>query len=603
MVRIRYSFLRNKSNILLQLVDHKTAELENEKSDLKQKSEDLFQFIESNKILISNLVEEMNEPVNFISDTIKAASSSNDFSSNSTFKQRLSKSQGKIFLIENILSSFIELNSIRNSNYTIKASENNLNHILKKLYLRYIDEFPAYNKVIQFEYKLAENLNVAAFFDAIHFQYSLINLLNYLILLSDESSTDNGDNFTIKITFSTNVSETNALINLELTSSDKFQNTKVHSFFTALNSPSGSLSAGNLKLAHIFDFFKANSFSYELNSENEHSSSILLSIPCTVQKNLSPNSVNISELKQTEFVQKQTKILTNETISEIDDEFEIDDSDEDELEEIALEQQFAKRPRVLCIDDFKPFRILVRESLKNDFDVTECESAQIALEKLRSEPHDIIITDYKMPEMNGIEFTKIVRKDPIFAGIPIIILSGVNQEVHKKEALENGADLFLNKPLPPALLLAQVKSIFEMKKRLKHTISKKSQLYSFDAKSTQSNNIAHNSTSWKEDVMKIISENLSDANFNVSDLADHLNMDRSVLFRKTKKTIGKSPSYIIQEMRIQKAIDMLINDKATISEIAYACGYNSLSYFSQAFKTQKGKSPSEWLNRFEESVD
>jgi len=142
-----------------------------------------------------------------------------------------------------------------------------------------------------------------------------------------------------------------------------------------------------------------------------------------------------------------------------------------------------------------------------------------------------------------------------------------------------------------------------MKKRLKHTISKKSQLYSFDAKSTQSNNIAHNSTSWKEDVMKIISENLSDANFNVSDLADHLNMDRSVLFRKTKKTIGKSPSYIIQEMRIQKAIDMLINDKATISEIAYACGYNSLSYFSQAFKTQKGKSPSEWLNRFEESVD
>ena len=205
--------------------------------------------------------------------------------------------------------------------------------------------------------------------------------------------------------------------------------------------------------------------------------------------------------------------------------------------------------------------------------------------------------------MDGIEFTKVVRKDPLFAGIPIIILSGVDQENSKKEALEKGADLFLNKPLPPALLLAQVKSIFEMKKRLRKTLSNGNTLYKFDSKTATLTTSTSNPTTWTDDLINVIGKNLSDANFNVADLAIQLNMDRSVLFRKTKKTTGKSPSYIIQEMRIQKAIDMLINDKATISEIAYACGYNSLSYFSQAFKTQMGKSPSEWLNRFEENAD
>lgn len=92
-----------------------------------------------------------------------------------------------------------------------------------------------------------------------------------------------------------------------------------------------------------------------------------------------------------------------------------------------------------------------------------------------------------------------------------------------------------------------------------------------------------------------IQHNLSDPDFNVESLAQRLNIVRSALFRKLKKVIDKSPSVLIQELRILKAMEMLKEKKGNVSEVAYACGYNSLSYFSQAFKAHTGKSPSDWL--------
>jgi AraC-like DNA-binding protein len=98
-----------------------------------------------------------------------------------------------------------------------------------------------------------------------------------------------------------------------------------------------------------------------------------------------------------------------------------------------------------------------------------------------------------------------------------------------------------------------------------------------------------------EQLISEIQHNLSDPDFNVEMLAQKFNIDRSALFRKLKKVLDKSPSVLIQELRIIKAMEMLKNGRGNVSEVAYACGYNSLSYFSQAFKAHTSKSPSEWL--------
>ncbi|MEX0929239.1 MAG: helix-turn-helix domain-containing protein [Balneolales bacterium] len=77
-------------------------------------------------------------------------------------------------------------------------------------------------------------------------------------------------------------------------------------------------------------------------------------------------------------------------------------------------------------------------------------------------------------------------------------------------------------------------------------------------------------------------------------LAEALYMDRSTLYRKLQKETGRTPSQLINEMRLQQAALLLQQEAGTVSEIAYGVGFNSLAYFSFCFKEKYGVPPSEF---------
>jgi AraC-like DNA-binding protein len=74
-------------------------------------------------------------------------------------------------------------------------------------------------------------------------------------------------------------------------------------------------------------------------------------------------------------------------------------------------------------------------------------------------------------------------------------------------------------------------------------------------------------------------------------------MSRVQLFRKTKALFGESPNDYIQQFRLKKASQLLVESELTVSEIAYQVGYSSPGYFATAFKGRYGCSPSEWKER------
>jgi tetratricopeptide (TPR) repeat protein len=92
-------------------------------------------------------------------------------------------------------------------------------------------------------------------------------------------------------------------------------------------------------------------------------------------------------------------------------------------------------------------------------------------------------------------------------------------------------------------------------------------------------------------VFESIEENLDNENFSVEDLAESLDLSRSMLHRKLKKLTGKSPCDLITEKRLERALKLLVNDVATTSEIAYRVGFNSPSYFNKVFKKHYQVSP------------
>ncbi len=116
--------------------------------------------------------------------------------------------------------------------------------------------------------------------------------------------------------------------------------------------------------------------------------------------------------------------------------------------------------KILIVDDEADLVELIRFHLeKNNFSVLTAGDGEAALIDIRRLHPDLIILDWMLPKMEGIEVCKKVRQDPTLAKTPIIMLSAKSEEFDKVLALELGADDYLSKPFSPRELVARVKAI------------------------------------------------------------------------------------------------------------------------------------------------
>ncbi|WP_224490395.1 helix-turn-helix domain-containing protein [Robertkochia flava] len=92
---------------------------------------------------------------------------------------------------------------------------------------------------------------------------------------------------------------------------------------------------------------------------------------------------------------------------------------------------------------------------------------------------------------------------------------------------------------------------------------------------------------------QIVLDNLENEHFNVESFASKAGMSRSELYRKIKRLSGKSVTQFIREIRLEKALKILSSDDLSASEVAFAVGFNSPTYFSKCFKEKYGFTPGE----------
>ena len=89
----------------------------------------------------------------------------------------------------------------------------------------------------------------------------------------------------------------------------------------------------------------------------------------------------------------------------------------------------------------------------------------------------------------------------------------------------------------------------------------------------------------------IFQQRMVDEKFNVNILATQMGMSRSQLFKRVREVTGESPKQLLNKIRLQSAEKLLQEGKMTVSEVADATGWNSVSYFSKSFKRRFGRSP------------
>lgn len=120
------------------------------------------------------------------------------------------------------------------------------------------------------------------------------------------------------------------------------------------------------------------------------------------------------------------------------------------------------KPNVLVVDDEPDAVEVIEFNLKQaGFDVSTAADGAEALRKARTQTPDLIVLDVMLPELDGFEVCKILRRDPATSAIPIIMLTAKAAEVDRVVGLELGADDYVTKPFSPRELVLRVRKLLE----------------------------------------------------------------------------------------------------------------------------------------------
>jgi len=116
-------------------------------------------------------------------------------------------------------------------------------------------------------------------------------------------------------------------------------------------------------------------------------------------------------------------------------------------------------PRVLVVDDEETILELIAYNLqKEGFQVETATDGREALEKAARHPPDLLVLDWMLPEVDGLEVCRLLRGDPKTMGLPVIMLTARGEEVDKVLGLELGANDYMTKPFSMRELLARIKA-------------------------------------------------------------------------------------------------------------------------------------------------
>ena len=129
--------------------------------------------------------------------------------------------------------------------------------------------------------------------------------------------------------------------------------------------------------------------------------------------------------------------------------------------------------RILVVDDEPDAIELIRFNLKaSGYEVLTAEDGEEALANARKFSPDMILLDVMLPEIDGLEVCKILRRDPATASLPIIMLTAKASEIDRVLGLEFGADDYVTKPFSPRELMLRVRNLLQRKESSKEEVER-----------------------------------------------------------------------------------------------------------------------------------
>lgn len=243
---------------------------------------------------------------------------------------------------------------------------------------------------------------------------------------------------------------------------------------------------------------------------------------------------------------------------------------------------------LMLVDDNLDLLAFLREALNSEFnEILTASSGRKALAMLaKGQVPDMIVSDVNMPDGDGYTLCKELKASERYNHIPVVLLTARGEEQSQSDSYRMGAEAYMAKPFEVETLFELIRNILRRKAdiRKKYLDTNKEDAAQFSSKD--------------EDFIlrlnRLIVEHISDPELDQQLICRELGVSRALLYNRMKAITGGGAKEYITRIRLEKAKSLIESTDLTIAEISEMTGFSTQSYFSTAFKSYTGKTPSQY---------
>jgi signal transduction histidine kinase/ligand-binding sensor domain-containing protein/DNA-binding response OmpR family regulator len=261
-------------------------------------------------------------------------------------------------------------------------------------------------------------------------------------------------------------------------------------------------------------------------------------------------------------------------------------------EETGHENQTGKRkPKILIVEDDVDLNKFIFSGLTTDFSIKNTFNGREGLEMARKYAPDLIVTDIMMPELDGFELCKTLRRDLNTSHIPVVFLTAKTMREDEVKGLKLGAVDYIYKPFSLVSLKLKIRNILEQRNNIMEKFRADQILEPEEIK------LSSLDETFLKQVAEAVNKYLDNPSFDVEKLSQEVGLSSHQVYRKIKALTGQTAKEFIRTQRLKTAASLLLQEKRSISEIIYMVGFSSPSYFARCFRDLYGCTPSEYIEQ------
>jgi signal transduction histidine kinase/DNA-binding response OmpR family regulator/ligand-binding sensor domain-containing protein len=403
-----------------------------------------------------------------------------------------------------------------------------------------------------------------------------VETIIYNLLSNAFKYTSVGDRIDLKVMYADKEKKDHVLILVEDTGtgmSNSHLKNIFQRFFQGTNNEYLEVRGSGVGLSIVDDYVKVHGGTVEVSSEEGKGTIFQISLPILREAYLDKKtSVFIDEEAAPEELMSAVKNGLLETLNS----------------QASVEHKSGV-PSVLVIEDNEEMRKFIVSCLIRDYEVYEAENGQIGIEKAQEIIPDLIISDVKMPVMNGLQLCEAIKNENKTSHIPVVLLTAKTTVEDQVEGIEAGADLYLIKPFNSSVLNASVNQLIDQRQKLadKYRNTAGTDIIIEESLSVVDQKLL-------AEITDVIERELTNPELNIQLVCDQIGFNHQQLYRKLKAISGQSVNEFIRTIRLKHAAHMLKTTRLNITEIMYETGFSNRSYFTKSFKMQYEVGPREY---------